>query len=753
MTTIATLVVKLVGEVGDYLTQMEKADEMTQSFSGRAMSGLSSLGGSIVVGALAAGTAAVTGLGVAAWTAGETMDEAMDIIATKTGATGEALSALGGVFEDVFAQVPNQAGAAADVIASLNTRLGLTGDSLEATSVQMLNMTNLLGGDATTNAQLFSRAMGDWGVPLADSGTLMDKLFVASQSTGTSVESLMTNIVQFGAPMRNMNFSVDEAIALFAKWEKEGVNAELVMGSLRQAAGKFADQNIPLREGLEGTMAAIKGAATSSEALAIAMDIFGARAAGDMSAAIREGRFSIDDLVAALGNAEGAINKTAAATADWPEQWAKLSNTITVALAPIGDVLRGIAAQAIEAMGAFLAKPEVQQFLTDLAANIAVWGAAAAEWIPQIVAWFQGFSDWLNNNQGVVVAVLAMIGVAILAFAYTSLAAAIPIVIAFVVAWWPVIAVLALVGLAAYVLYTAWTENWGGIQEKTAAVLEFLRPIFEKIVEWFKTNIPLALQAVVDFWNTTLLPAFVEMAAWLTTNIPIAIQAVSGWFTNTLIPAIQAVWSWISTHLFPLFKELGELLSFGLGPSIADFASSWDKVKGPLMVVAGIIEKNLVWQFNNLKSILEFIGPYIGEYVTWAFGNLTGIIDGITAAIKLLNDALNQIKLPDDLTPGSPTPFEMGLRGIGSALDALNGTQLPTFQAGLELQPMGVGALANVKAGALSGGGGRGGAGGGGQTFVVQYVDNAVISTARENEIIDKLGPALYQYLRQQKVI
>ena len=44
------------------------------------------------------------------------------------------------------------------------------------------------------------------------------------------------------------------------------------------------------------------------------MEIFGARAGADMAGAIREGRFEIDDLVAALGTSKGATETTADAT-------------------------------------------------------------------------------------------------------------------------------------------------------------------------------------------------------------------------------------------------------------------------------------------------------------------------------------------------------------------------------------------------------------------------------------------------------
>lgn len=704
MTTLATLVVKIVGDISEYTDAINKSQEMTSSFSDKAVNGLSAIGGGIVMGALAAGAAAVTGLGVAAWTAGNTVDEAMDTIITKTGATGDALDGLEGSFKNVFSKVPTDANTAAEVIAALNSRLELTGPLLEENSVKLLQMSKLLGGDAQTNAGLFARVIGDWSVPLADSSTLLDKLFVASQQTGVGVDSLMTNIVQFGAPMRNMGFQIDDAIALFAKWEKEGVNAELVMGSLRIAAGKFADEQKPLREGLEETMKAIKGAATNSEALSIAMGVFGARAAGDMAAAIREGRFDIEDLTKAMDGATGAIDKTAKATMDWPEKWALFTNGLMVSLAPLGQAMMDLTGKAMDMLNAFLAKPEVQMFISDLAANIQSLADSAGAGLSQLSTWFQAAFGWLMENQGVIVAALAMVGVAVLAFAYTSLAAAIPAIIGFIAAWWPVILVLGLVGAAAYLLYTAWTENWGGIREITAAVWAWLEPILMQIVTWFQTNIPLALQAVANFWNQKLVPMFQDMVAWLQVNGPKAVQTLADAWNNELLPAMTAVQGWSDAHLIPMFKELAELAGHLLVLSLTGLTAAWNVLKGPLGEVAEMVENYVVWAFGNLMSILETVATYMGGYVAWAFGNLTSIIDGVTWAIGQLNDALSNISLPEDLTPGSPTPFEMGLRGIGDALDALNGAQLPTFKTNLELQPVGIGAASASMAGAASSG-------------------------------------------------
>jgi len=82
-----------------------------------------------------------------------------------------------------------------------------------------------------------------------------------------------------------------------------------------------------------------------------------------------------------------------------------------------------------------------------------------------------------------------------LAPTFSAIAAALPGLIA---AFAPLLGPMGIImGIAAGValLYKAWTENWGGIQEKTKAVIDFLKGIpdkvirlFKGIIDWFKNN-------------------------------------------------------------------------------------------------------------------------------------------------------------------------------------------------------------------------------------------------------------------------
>lgn len=444
MSTLASLMVKLGIDATDFHRGVGKLE----GGAGKLLGTLGKLG---AAGAVGAGTALLA-VGKLAFEAGQEFDAATDTIVTKTGATGQALAGLQENFKAVFTSIPTDAATASSALAELAARTGATGLPLQEMTKQLLEATRLLGGDATQNAGLFARVMGDWGIPVENGAATLDKLFVVAQQTGVGMDSLMTKMVQFGAPLRLMGFSMDDSAALFGKWEKEGVNAELVMGSLRIAAGKFADAqkdttqvikggvpdmaaateklsslkdqlhlaqmkqgeftdktkastraasemrindltrkitelttamakgedrtvkvagaNKTLRESLLKTFDAIRNNADASDALALGMQTFGARAGPDMVAAIREGRFAIDDLTTAMAAADGAISRTAEATADYPEKFQVMKNQLTTLLAPLGleimDVVTKLAGIGVELTNGGLAAPGFRTALADL---------------------------------------------------------------------------------------------------------------------------------------------------------------------------------------------------------------------------------------------------------------------------------------------------------------------------------------------------------------------------------------------------
>lgn len=293
-------------------------------------------------------TAPLVAIGAVAGKSANDIQEAYKTIQAGTGATGKALAALKKDFAAVGKGSDQNLKIVGKALADMNTRTGATGKTLQELTANALDAADLLGEDTTQAITAVTRAMGDWGIAAADGTRTMDKMFVAAQQTGIGMAALGEKLVQYGSPLRQMGFDFDTAAAMIAKFEKEGVNAELVLGSLRIALAKMSKAGVSdTAEGLQLIIDQIKKAGSTGEATAIAVEKFGSRAGPDMAAAIREGRFELGNLVAALGKADGAIARTDAETKTLGDRWAETRNQIAFAVAPVGNILIDLANKAL----------------------------------------------------------------------------------------------------------------------------------------------------------------------------------------------------------------------------------------------------------------------------------------------------------------------------------------------------------------------------------------------------------------------
>lgn len=386
------------------------------------------LGGALKIGAVA-GAAGLIGLGVGLTKIGLDFDKAFDKIKVGTGATGPALEGVKEDFRRVFGGVPTDMAKASTAIADLNTRLGLTGKPLQQMSKQVLELSRLTDTDLGTNIEKVSRLFGDWAVNTEDQSDALDRVFKTSQATGPSVDRLAHLMVAFGAPLRQLNFSFEESAALMGKWEKEGVNTELVMGSLKIAIANFAREGVPLRAGLDETIRRIQELGPGAEATGLAMETFGARAGGDMAAAILEGKFAIEDLMGTLDEGGAGILETAKQTESFGEKLTRVKNQVILLVEPLAvrlvDALGAVATMIEEDVAPAIDEkliPALKGFWeTHGPLVIGVLGQMG-EGVLTVKDAVVGLGEWVLNNKAALVAAIGGIG---LAFAWTNPAGAV----------------------------------------------------------------------------------------------------------------------------------------------------------------------------------------------------------------------------------------------------------------------------------------------------------------------------------------
>ncbi len=286
-----------------------------------------------------AAVAAIAAIGKELVDIGTEFDNAYDAIRVGTGATGEELAALETSMNNVYAQVPASMEDTATAISDYNTRLGVTGETLETLSTQVLQASDMLGEDLTGMIESSSQAMQQWGVAEEDMADSMDYVFKVSQATGTDMNTLFSEMQTYGAQMQDMGYSFEEAAALMGQLDKAGVNTTEVLGAMKKSVTTMAKDGISASEGLEMYCEQIKNASTEAEAAAIASEVFGARAGSTMANAIRDGTMSVEDFTKALEASDETIGKAAWDTYDFPEQLEMMKHQAEVSLQPLASEL------------------------------------------------------------------------------------------------------------------------------------------------------------------------------------------------------------------------------------------------------------------------------------------------------------------------------------------------------------------------------------------------------------------------------
>ncbi|MBT9154923.1 MAG: hypothetical protein DDT39_01609 [Firmicutes bacterium] len=467
---------------------------------------MSEIGGGLTTGV----TLPILALGAGAIAAATQVEGAMATIRAGTGATGKDLEALGDDFKAVFARVPENATQVSTAIADLNTRLGLTGEPLRELAEGMLDLAGLAKVEVGPIIAATTRVFGDWGVATADQTKTLDTLWKTSQSTGIGVDQLSAALVQFGAPLRAMNFSVEESAAMLGKWEREGVNTELVLGSLRIAMGKFARDNVPMREGLNQTIAEIQRLGPSAEATALAMEIFGARAGPDMAAAILEGRFEFEGLMQEIAASPETVKEAGAATETLAEKMAIMRNQVTLAVEPIGKQLMDALMKILPQVTTLIAgitgviagfsnlSPSVQTGILTFIAFIAVLGPVLSI-VGMVTTVLAGLSGAFVKLKTTLIALkakklLVIKGITALKSTFaklkTVLAVAKIVFLALAAPIGIVIAAVALLVAGAFLL----VRNWG-------AVKTFFTRLWATVSETFSVAVTATLGFVQRLWD------------------------------------------------------------------------------------------------------------------------------------------------------------------------------------------------------------------------------------------------------------
>lgn len=308
--------------------------------------------GALGFAAISAGALAV---GKALYSIGETFDEVEDTIRVGTGATGDALAGLVDDAKAVATTIPTSFEAAGQTVADLNTRLGLTGPTLQTVASQYLEAGRILGEtvDIETTSAAFSafKIEGD-----AVTGA-MDDLFRVSQATGVGINKLAGSVSKNAPAMQELGFTFQDTASLVGILDKAGLDADKTLTAMNRGLmqlAKSGEEPAAAFKRVTGELTGMLDAGDRAGALDMAGKLFGTKGASQFIAALESGTLAAGDLMNAAGATSDTILGVGEETQDAAEKWQFLKNKGLEALEPLGSAVFGFAGDALGAIMDFV---------------------------------------------------------------------------------------------------------------------------------------------------------------------------------------------------------------------------------------------------------------------------------------------------------------------------------------------------------------------------------------------------------------
>jgi len=678
MATLAALRVKIIADIGQFKAAMEEA----QSVASRVGKGLRDIGSRLT----ARVTLPILGMGAAALKAATDLNAAMANVAS----LGEEAARNIGTWKTEVQNLAVELGkSTGDLAEGLYQVVSAFGASSESIQILEINAKAAAAGLAQTAEAInltsaVTKAYGD-----------------TSAAAVRKVADLALKTVQLGqTTFPELAASIGRVTPLAASLGVRMEELFAVLATATGVTGSAAEVNTQMRAALQALMAPTTDMAKlmkelgyeSGQAMIQELGFVGA-----LQAIVQYAEKTGKPLQKFIGSVEGmtlALALSGGLADSFTEKLAAMENA-----AGAMDEAFAQQTQGINKLGFALAQLKQMVLVTAqrlgdaLAPAVLKLVEMVRPWLEKVVEWVARFRDLDERTQAIILGVVAFAAalgpILVIAGMVVSAIGAIAGAIG------ALLSPLGLVIVAVGALAAGAVMHFKSIRDGAMALWAWLEPKLQAMGEWLAVNLPIALQALAQYWKNVLLPAIQEFWAWASTVlwpwlqsfaqflvmvVGGAIKIVAWIWKNILWPAIKLWWAWMTKAVVPLMRALARLARAVLGLALRVLAGIWQNVLLPAIqkvtdYIAAVLEP--LWE-----RVTNFMQTTFGPAVQALRDAFSGLRDGISQVvgwIEALADKIMNLELPDWLMPGSPTPWEIGLWGIHKALIAIAQQALPSF--------------------------------------------------------------------------
>lgn len=657
-----------------------------------------------LVGVVVVGTALVA-VGAMAFSIASDIQDASRDIQSQLGATAEEAAELGEIAADVWANnFAESVDEATQALVQVRQQLGdLSDEELQGATENAFRLADTFDTGVNENIHAAGVLMNEFGL---SQGQAFDFITTGFQKGLNSSDDFLDSIGEYSNLFADAGFGAGEFFSLM-----ETGNAGGVLGT-DKVADAIKEMSIFLGEGKDDAVEAF-------DALGIGFDEASASvAAGDEAWAdffpqILEGLASIEDpieknrlQVALFGTmaedlgvsftdglsvASTSLDDMADSTAALDVRYDTLGDVVEgfkrrgiLALRPIGDVLLGLANRImplVEDAFAFLettilpiietVADAVTVFVDEIDGGAGVVDAFATafgdlvppevidfliqlrdEILPEISAWFE------ENVEPVLEMVAGFVGWQdiLIVLAGSILAVVIPAIISLVLAIAPILLAIGAVILIVAFLRNAWENDWGGIQGKVQAVIQFISDLIVSVMtfiqEFWDENGKAITTRAQETW-TLIQDAVLTAITFIRDQIIIPVMTFIRDFWEENSDSIKATAETVWQAILDFISGIWDSIDLALQAFVTLFTGDWE----------GFLEDaQELWE-TIWTTVTDFIGTLWGlmqplfqgmwenlqgwwNGIDWAgLGRsiIDGLVNGLSAGVGLISSKLREI--------------------------------------------------------------------------------------------------------------
>lgn len=582
-------------------------------------------------------TGPILALGGASIAAFKDVDNGLDTIIKKTGATGDAAAEMEEIFNNIAGTLPASFDEIGSSVGEVSTRFDVTGKELEDLSSTFIKFAQLNNTDVSSAIESTQKALAAFGLSAEDAGGFLDTVNKVAQNTGINVNTLLGGVQQNAAAFQEMGLSIEQAAIFMGQVETSGADAGTVMSSLSRALKSAAADGIPLDKALSDLQKTITEGTDGMDGLQASYELFG-KSGAQVFNAVRNGAIDFTNLKNASLDAGGSIEETFEGTLDPIDDFQVAMQKLKLAGGELGKEIQAALVPAIkkvsEAIGKVLdwwkkLSPETKQTVIKVGAIVAAIGPLVAI-IGKVI-----------SVAGTIMTLAPKIGAVI-----SALTGPIGLVVA-------AVAGAIAIGVALY-------KNWDTIKEKATQIWENVKQTFINAKEAISNAVTNMKQAVVEKFEE-IKNRLAEIGQNIKNGLVEKFEGIKSTVTAAwegLKNTTSSVWSAIKGTI----EENGGGIKGIISSAIEGYKNIWSAGFDFINNLTG-------GKFGEILNKIIEIGGKIKDAITSPFETAKTLVQNAIEKIKGIfpldiGNIFSGIKLPHFKISGGKAPW--GIGGYGT---------------------------------------------------------------------------------------